>query len=235
MTEQAITFAAEDGWRIGALQRLPDQRGERTPGAVLVPGSRHERDSFTTTADALEQHGMASLRIDIRGRGASRGKQSFSRLPPAARRDVKLDVAAAVTSLRQTCSGPVAVVVEQDTAADAIAGALDAGAAALVVLSAIDSTRGPAAVSARTVPVLGIASTEDRAGLRGTVNLYLVGSDRASQLDVGRGRGMGATMFFSKPPKGQPALESVIATWLAERFLGPSSTTGRARGGSRST
>jgi dienelactone hydrolase len=211
-----VTFRSSDGWELGGLLRLPGEPGP--PGVVLVPGSLHERDSFTTTADALEERGIASLRFDLRGRGTSRGSLAFSRMAPGQRRRVRADVAAAVDELVSAGadSSRVGLVAEQDTAADAVLGALDGGAAAVVAISATSVERAVAALAARPVPVHGLVSAEDREAVRGTVDLFLAGRPGAGRLDVLHHLGRGATMFHLRAGQpGAPPLEALIGDWLA--------------------
>ena len=83
-----VAIAAADGWPIGGLLSMPDPATSEVPGALLVPASRHERDAYTAVAAALAQRGVASLRIDIRGRGASRGEMSYAWMTPRQRQRV---------------------------------------------------------------------------------------------------------------------------------------------------
>ena len=115
-----VAIAAADGWPIGGLLSMPDPATSEVPGALLVPASRHERDAYTAVAAALAQRGVASLRIDVRGRGASRGEMSYARMTPRQRQRVALDVVAAFEHLA-TVPGidprRLALGAEQDTAA----------------------------------------------------------------------------------------------------------------------
>ena len=66
-----------------------------------------------------------------------------------------------------------------------------------------------------------MVSTEDREGLRATVDAYLAGAADGSHLDVFDGLGIGITMasvLQFEQPEAQP-LEDRIAGWLAARLL----------------
>jgi hypothetical protein len=224
-TTAEVRIVAADGWPLGGLLSKPAAAPvDGVPAVILVPASRHERDAFTTIAVALARHGVASLRLDIRGRGTSRGTTTYARMTPRQRERVTLDVAAAFEHL--AASGGVdaqrlAVGAEQDTAADAVAAvAGDERLRALVLLSARHGERCAEAVARRSLAVFGLVSKEDREGLRATVDAYLAGEPGASRLEVFDGLGFGTTMLSARQfehPDAEP-LEEMIAGWLATRL-----------------
>jgi dienelactone hydrolase len=217
-----VVFVAADGWSIGGLLADPNGSGRSPmPAVVMVPGSRHERDAYTEVAMALMNRGITSLRIDVRGRGASRGMTTYARMAPGQQRRVGLDVAAALDYLA-ACDGidacRLALVAEQDTAAAALeAVADDERLVAVVLLSARNGGRLAAALDRRALPVLGLVSKEDREGLRSTVDAYLAGEPSVSRLEVFAGLGIGATMFSTRrfEHAGAETLEELITSWLA--------------------
>ena len=219
--EAEVEFAADDGWVLGGVLRAPSDGP--VPGVLGVPASLHERDAYTATAAVLEERGLASLRLDVRGRGSSLGDLPFARMAPLQRRRITLDVAAA---LEQLAAVPgvdpdrIALLGEQDTAADAVeAVAGDARVRAVVLMSARHGDRIARALATRSVSIFGLVSTEDRRGLRGTVDAYLAG-DADSRIDVFDGLGIGVTMMSVlqfEQPDAKP-LEAVIADWLAGRL-----------------
>jgi dienelactone hydrolase len=218
-----VRFDAADGWSIGGLLRRPAGSGDaRVAAAVLVPGSRHERDAYTTLADALAAAQVASLRIDIRGRGSSRGERTYARMAPGQRRRVALDVVAALdllASMPGIDSDRLGFVGEQDTAADALdVVASDARLRAVVLLSARYGRRLVDAVQHRAV--FGLVSKEDRDGLRATVGAYLVAAPGPSRIEVLGGLGFGTTMFSTRQFEHGDAepLETMIAGWLGPRL-----------------
>lgn len=222
-----VDLITSDGWRLGALLTVPPAPTSPVPAVVLVHGSRHERDAYGASIPSdLAANGVAALRFDIRGRGTSRDPVAFHRMAPGQRRRVALDVAAALEHLgsRPDIDGArIAVAGEQDTAAATVeAAAADERVVALVLLSARMSKSAVAAIAGRPVPVLGLVSREDRAGLRGTVDAYLASAERGSRIEVFSGLGFGTTMFSSRKFEhpGQEPLETMIVDWIAQRLVG---------------
>ena len=222
--DSEVAIVASDGWPIGGLLSWPNAETSEAPGALLVPASRHERDACTAIAAALSERGVASLRIDVRGRGASRGETSYARMTPRQRQRVTLDVAAAfdhLASVPGVDPRRLALTAEQDTAADAL-GAVggDQRLRAVALLSARHTAGCREAVGRRQVPVFGLVSKEDKEGLRATVDAFLAGDPATSRLEVFDGLGLGTTMLSTRQfefPDDEP-LEAMIADWLAARL-----------------
>lgn len=215
-----LAFSAEDGWPIRGLLTSPGSSDRTTAAAVLVPGSLHERDAWTSTAVALSQVGIASLRIDVRGRGASKAGVAHASMPPGQRRRVWLDVCAAIDVLRQevhASTDRIAIVGEQDTAPACAAAAATAGeVSGLVMLSPRGASRFCDDIARSGAPMLGVVSVEDRESVRATVDAYLAATATASELRVVRGLGFGITMAAVQSfehPDAEP-IEAVIANWL---------------------
>jgi len=185
----------------------------------MVPDSFHERDVYETLANKLASRALASLRLDTRGRGASRGALPYALMGPQQRRRVSLDVRAALdllAGLQSVASEHMAVVAERNTASDVVAGAA-ARVNAAVILGGWPSPRLTAALQRHPVPVFGLVSAEDRTGLRGTTDAFLATQSKESELMVLHGRGFGTTMF-STGSRQTVSLETTIADWLAERL-----------------
>lgn len=224
--DEVVTFEAVDGWQLsGVLRRsLPPrlETGPRVMGAVLVPGSHHERDTFVYglgLPDVLAERGITSIRFDIRGRGESRSPRSWRQLSTLERRRVADDVAAAADLLRTRAGitdASVAVISEQDTARSAaLAAARDPLVGALVLLSPRLDPSTLEALTTRRLPTYVLVSKEDRRSLRGATHAYLAGDER-SELDVFSGLGFGTTMFMSRSfeqPDEVP-LQVMLADWI---------------------
>tara|TARA_Y100000590_G_scaffold442858_1_gene571512 strand:+ start:1962 stop:2648 length:687 start_codon:yes stop_codon:yes gene_type:complete len=218
-----FTFSAADQWELGALAKVPASSKPR-PGVITVPASLHQRDAWLQTADTLAETGIASLLMDIRGRGMSTGNRTYAQMGPLQRRNVRLDVTAAISQLAQIPGvdpNCLAIVGEQDTAVEALEAAVgDSRIKAACILSARHRVRLTRALGQRPIPVFGIVSAEDRLGLRATTDAYLAAPEGLSRLDVYRGLGIGITMAsvlrFESPD--QTPLEATIAEWFSERL-----------------
>ncbi len=223
--EAEVRLVAADGWPVAGILRAPDA-GSAIGGVVLVPGSKHERDAYGTLPAALEAVEVVSLRIDIRGRGASLGSVPHARMGPRQRRAVGLDVAVAVghlAGLAGAGAAALALVAEQDTAADAVeAVSADDRLSAIVLLSPRHGARLVAALALRPVAVFGLVSREDPPGLRATADAYLASAEGPSRFELFRGLGQGTTMMsarqFEEP--GAESIEAMVAAWLAARLGG---------------
>ena len=66
-----VTFAASDGVALTGLLYEPAQR--TTPAVVLVHMLGRSKEDWATTAERLQQEGIASLALDLRGHGQSAG------------------------------------------------------------------------------------------------------------------------------------------------------------------
>lgn len=219
-----LAFSAADGWPLGALLHQPASDAP-VPAVVSVAGSRHERDAWKRTSEFLAQHGIATLMLDVRGRGASRGDCTYARMGPGQRRRARLDVEKALAVVADqdgVDATRLGVLAEQDTAADAVEAAVAAGGVrALCVVSPRNADRIASALATRPVSVFGLASTEDREGVRAAVGAYLASAPEGSDLAVFHGLGIGITMasvLQFEQPEAQP-LEDRIARWLADRLV----------------
>jgi len=223
-----VELVARDGWRLAGLMRLPPDVG-RAPGVVLVHGSHHERDAFTYGVglpELLADRGMASLRFDIRGRGASHHGHDFHRMAALERRAVALDVAAALDHLASSpdvAGDRLGLIGEQDTAAAVVAAAIDPRAAALVLLSPRLPSSALDHLRSRSIPTFGLVSNEDRESLRATATAFLAAPHEHRRLEVFTGLGFGTTMFMARrfEQSAEEPLEEMIADWLAQELQLP--------------
>lgn len=94
-----VSFMTEDGWKIFGNLLLPDDRGEKAPGVVLLHSGRSDRYIFAGLERLLIRAGLAVLNIDWRGRGKSTNKGSYFQLSKAERANGGLDAKAAINFL----------------------------------------------------------------------------------------------------------------------------------------
>ncbi|HET9530635.1 MAG TPA: hypothetical protein VFQ92_09805 [Blastocatellia bacterium] len=222
--EREVTFKTEDGWRIAGALSIPDAKS-KAPGVVLVHGSRHEKDAYGQALPRLlNEQAVATLRIDIRGRGASREPLRFNSMPPEQRRLVRLDIAAAVDFLSSQPgidSRRIAVIAEQDSASPAVvACAKDRRVAAFVLISGRLTHQAKDKIASTSFPIFCLVSKEDRRGFKDMTDAYLTSKHRLSRLRVFEGIGFGTTMFSAwqyEFPKEQP-IEQMIGIWLTDRL-----------------
>lgn len=222
--EKNITFETSDGWQIAGSLQIPIRKG-KTPGVVMIHGSRHEKDAYgQTLPQLLWDRSLATLRIDIRGRGSSRGPLAFHSMAPGQRNKVRLDVEAAIellTSQSGVDRNRIAVAAEQDSADSAvIASGKNRRVAAYVLISGRLSREAKDAVATTCAPVFCLVSKEDRRGFKDMTDAYLSSGNGHSRLKVFDGIGFGTTMFSAwqfEFPSEQP-IEQMIADWLAARM-----------------
>jgi dienelactone hydrolase len=97
---EKVSFPTQDG---GLIYANLYGKGDR--GIVLAHGSRLTKESWEKQAQVLVKEGFRVLAIDFRGRGQSKGPQTYSNND-----GVRFDVLAAVRYLRKAGAKTVAVV-----------------------------------------------------------------------------------------------------------------------------
>ena len=221
--DEPTTFVAADGWVLSGTLRPAEVVHGAGRAVVLVHGSQHTRDTFVyarALPAVLARRGIASVRFDIRGRGDSRGERPWTEMTVHDRRQVSLDVEAAVGHLCRRFdvdTARVGVVGEQDTAPqviDAVTQRVRVGA--LTLLSPRLDRRSLESLAHRPLPVCAMVSKEDRFALRSAVAAYVRGVEAASELKVFAGLGFGATMFMSRAfeQPDEPSIEELIASYF---------------------
>ena len=235
--EHEVSFKTSDGWLIKGSIHIP-QGQRKVPGVVFIHGSRHESDAYGNLTSpgipqTLNKHGIATLRIDIRGRGASREPLVFNAMSPAARDEVRADVSAAIEFLASqegVNAKRIGIVAEQDTANYAVlAGAGDKRVAAFILISGRLTRNAKDTIAASRAPVYCLVSKEDRRGFQDMTDAYLSSKSRNSRLLVFEGLALGTTMFSTwryERPK-EPPIDELAGEWLTERLK----TAGSAKNG----
>ncbi|MCW5970056.1 MAG: hypothetical protein KIT57_16230 [Blastocatellales bacterium] len=238
MKESEVNFTTPDGWRISGSLFIPSG-AVKAPGAVFVHASRHESDAYGNInapgiPQTLGRADTATLRIDIRGRGASREPRVFNSLAPSEREAVRIDITAAIDFLASqpgVDAGRIGIVAEQDSAdAALIAAAGDRRVKAFILISGRLGAEAKAAGAASRAAVYCMASKEDRRGFRDMTDVYLASKSKASRLRIFEGLAMGTTMFstfrFERP--AERPIDEIAAEWMIER-LTTTAAVSRAR------
>ncbi len=226
--ERGVTVPTSDGWEIAARLHVPEAE-KKVPGVVLVHGSRHESDAYGSIATpgllrVLSERSLASLRIDIRGRGGSREPLEFHSMTPEQRKGVRLDIAAAIDFLASQAGVDgerIGLVAEQDSADPAIiVGAKRKRVAAISLISGRLGDSARDALDGLRTPVFCLVSKEDRVSFRDMIDCYLASKGRGKRLVVLDGIGIGTTMFSVweyEFPQEEPIPNS-IGIWLADQL-----------------
>lgn len=229
--ETEASFKAEDGWTIHGIFSLPYlASGERIAGAVLIPSPSHDRDvyarnGYPSLRAAIEKENVATLRIDIRGRGKSANPQEYHHFTREQRGRVSLDVKGAIEFLskqKEIDSSRIGVVVEGSSAEAAVVVAgEDRRVCALVLLSGRMAQSAKDAIASRNdLSVLCVVSQEDRPSFSDLTDVFKLSRAPASEIMIHRDLGIGNPMFFmwaAKYPNERP-LEYSVAAWLGARL-----------------
>ncbi|CAN5756810.1 hypothetical protein BH18ACI4_BH18ACI4_19180 [soil metagenome] len=228
--EEGVTFKASDGWQIKGSLHVPQSK-VKVPAVLLVHGSRHESDAYGNLStpgipQTLSHQGIATLRIDIRGRGASREPRDFHSMAPDERERVALDVQAGISFLgsqKGVDAGRIGVVAEQDTAAPVVlASARNRRVRALILISGRLSSAAKDALKQTSASLLCLVSKEDRRGFKDMTDAFLSSADDRSRIKVFEGLALGTTMFSTwrnEFPREEP-IDHMAGNWLAEMLNG---------------
>src|SRR5215510_3481747 len=236
--EKEVSFKTEDGWVIHGTLSIPAGLTPATkiPGVVMVHSPAHDRDiylgghqigpnTFAKLSLRSELGDTATLRIDIRGRGKSAEPTEYNAFNSEQRSKISLDVSGAIDFLsRQPIVDPdrIGVVAESVTAEPrVIASYKDRRVRTLVLLSGRLGQGAKDVIASRSdLPVLCLASKEDKIGLADMAEVYKLSTNPTSDLMIYRDIGIGNSMFImyaNKFPNEKP-LETVVADWVVPRL-----------------
>lgn len=236
--EKEVSFKTEDGWTIHGTFSIPSGLNprEKVPAVVMIHSPAHDRDiylgghqvgpnSFAKMSLRSALGNTATLRIDIRGRGKSAEPQEYHSFTPEQRAQIALDVSGAIEFLsHQSIVDPdrVGVVAESVTAEPAVVAAFkDRRIRALVLLSGRLGQGAKNAIASRDdLPILCVASKEDKTGIADMAEAYKLSRNAASDFMVYQDVGIGNSMFImyaNKFPKEKP-LETIIGDWMTPKL-----------------
>ncbi len=231
VTEHEVSFKATDGWGIRGSLHVPSIK-TNVPGVLLLHGFRHERDAYGDMSSPgllqmLNHQGVATLRIDTRGRGASREPLEYHTMTPEQRSAVRLDVESGIKFLASqpgVNANRIGVIGEQDSAGPALAAiAKNRQVRACALISGRLDRFGARGVPKLSIPVLCIVNKEDRRGFQDMRDLYLASRNRNSRFKVYEDMPLGTTMFSAwryEYPDEKP-IEDLIVAWMAAQLVRP--------------
>lgn len=232
--EREVTFETEDGWTIYGTLSIPDDaaEGERLPAVLLLHSSGHDQETFNRhyatpgLSQTFAAKRIASLRIDWRGRGMSIGVQEFHSFSRAQREMIHLDVKAAIdflASQKSIDANRIAVLAEEFSADAAVRGSMgDPRVKLFVFISGRLGDKAKDYLAAEPVPVLCVASSDDRAGFADMSQVYSNSKNPRSDIFVYHNASIGTTMFYlwrHRYPKDK-ALDEMIADWASDYLKG---------------
>lgn len=227
--DSTIRLSSGD-WLLVGTYSTPAASGRSSPAVLLLNranGNRHEYDAL---AAALASHGVASLRLDLRGHGESINRGRFE--PAAAGMDQLLagtgeDVVAGLRWLRAR--------PETDTARLAVVGASYSGEIAVQALGMgpapqLYALLSPGSLSSESVSRLDahdrrwllIASRQERSPATREVIAEVLAQSRQADVWLWQPAGH-ATQLLSIVPE----LPTLLATWLATQLTATNPATGR--------
>ena len=228
--EKAVSLKAEDGWKLRGKMSKPRSSRRDVPAVIFLHSFEHDRDVYgyyiyPGLAEIAASRGVATLRIDLRGRGESRGKKELHSFSREEVKGVELDVKAAVRYLERQSGvdgGRVAIVAEQQSADAAVmAWSGDHRIGAITILTGLLSDEAQDQIAAHPdIALFLIASKEDRKSFRDMATAYNLTRNPNSRIRVYKNLGMGTGMFgFSRllHPEERP-MEEDIADWLSDRL-----------------
>lgn len=237
LVDKEVSFTTSDGWKIFGTMSIPADlaAGAKVPGVVLVHSPNHDQDiyygghqvgvnTFAKENLRTDLGDIITLRIDIRGRGKSIAPQEYHSFTEEQKEKVALDIAGAIGFLGtvdQVDPNRIGVVSEGLSVEPAVAAAFkDPHVRAMVLLSGHLTGAGKELIAGRNIPVLCLASKEDRIGTADMAEAYKMSPSTASDLMVLSGVGTGNSMFIMSANKypNQKSLESTVADWLAEKL-----------------
>lgn len=237
--DKEVSFKTEDGWTIYGLLSAPENAPGRLPVVVLLPSIEHDRAAFGIYRDpgpgrpqypgiapVIAARGVATLTLDLRGRGRSTGKKEMHSFSPEEMSKVYLDVRAALDfiSSRPELDPSRTAIVAAGTSAEAavMAGIGDKRIRAISMLSGRLSEAAKTRIASNPeMPLLFIVSSEDRPGFGDMTEAYFLSKNRESDIEVFEGLGIGTwmlSMFRQKFPNDTP-LHKRIGDWVADQIL----------------
>ena len=226
--EKEVSFKTADGWTISGMLSAP-KGSRKLPAVLFLHAFAHDREAYGQylypgLAQIIGAKDVATLRIDLRGRGRSRGAKELHSFSAEELSKVYLDVRAALKFLAEQetiDSSRLAIVAEEESAdAAVLGGAGDPRVKAITLVSGRLSDAAKKRIATSRSALLLILSKEDREGFRDMATAYNLSRNPRSRIWVFSDLGIATTMFSvwrSEHPKEEP-IEEGISRWMLEQI-----------------
>ena len=206
---------------------------------ILLPSVEHDRASFGVYRDpgpgrpqypglspVITGRGVATLNLDLRGRGKSIGKKELHSFSPEELSKLYLDVRAAIVFLEsqpKVDASRIGIVAVGESAEAALMGwAGNSRVSAMALVSSRLSQAGKKQIATSPeLPLLLVLSSEDKRGFADMTDAYFLSKSKESDIEVFNGLGSGTWMFSlfkAKYPKEKP-LHDQVGGWIADQVL----------------
>ncbi len=237
--EREVSFKTEDGWALYGTLNIPDGVKGKIPAVILLPSFEHDRAAFGIYRDpgpgrpqypglapVITARGVATLNLDLRGRGQSMAKKEIHSFSPEELSKLYMDVRAALTFLESQPEidasriGIVAVGMSAEAAVMGWKG--DSRVSAIALISGRLSETAKKQISASPeLPLLLVVSSEDKKGFADMTDAYFLSKSKESDIEVYSGLGSGTWMFslFRQKYSQEKPLQNFIGEWIAGKVL----------------
>ncbi len=237
--EKEVFFKTEDGRTIYATFSAPEIVNQKAPVVIFLPSFEHDRAAFGVYRDpgqgrqqypglapVVANKGVATLRLDLRGRGKSRGSKELHSFSDEELSQIYLDVRAALAFLETQSSvdtsrvGMIAAGMSAEAAVIGWNG--DRRVKAMAFLSGRLSDAAKKLIAANPdLPLLLLVSSEDKHGFADMSDAYFLSKNSETNIEIYDGLGIGTWMlslFRAKYPKEKP-LHEAIGEWMTAKLL----------------
>jgi len=224
--EKEISFKASDGFTIYGMYSAPDGSEGKAPAVIFLHSFEHDRSAYGQylypgLAQIIAAGRVATLRIDLRGRGQSTGPKELHSFSRDELSKLYLDVRGAISFLsshQEVDSSRIALVAEGMSADAALLGW--GGDTRIKAITLVSGRLGEAAMKAIAanpgISLNLVVSKEDREGFKDMAAAYKLTNNGGSRISVYKNIGIGTTMFSvwrSEHPNEKP-IEDGIAEWI---------------------